>query len=137
MSDLPFDFSETLEAFECPETITAYEKVGQYVDGRWSEFKENERSVSCILLNVDERKQEIVAEGRNLVGAYCMMFDADEDEFFIAYQQNENVQAKQTYVQIDGMEFVVVNDPEVRRNAGFRSYYALRYKDQTNNASNF
>jgi hypothetical protein len=64
------------------------------------------------------------------------MFDADADEFFIAYQQNENVQGKQTYVEIDGMEFIVVNDPEVKRNAGFRSYYALRYKDQTNNVSN-
>lgn len=136
MTDLPFDFSETLDAFECPESITAYEKIGQYVDGRWSEYKENVRSVNCILLNVDERKQEIVAEGRNLVGAYCMMFDADADEFFIAYQQNENVQGKQTYVEIDGMEFIVVNDPEVKRNAGFRSYYALRYKDQTNNVSN-
>ena len=46
MTDLPFDFSDTFEAFECPEPITAYEKTGSYVDGRWVEVKGAERRKS-------------------------------------------------------------------------------------------
>ena len=132
MTDLPFDFSETLEAFQCPEPITVYEKTGAYVNGRWVETKGDERSLSCILLNVDETKQEIVAQGRNVVSAYCMMFPAGQDELFFALQQDNTIQAKQSYVLIDGLEYIVVNNPETAKNAGFRSYYALRYKEQVN-----
>lgn len=132
MTDLPFDFSDTLEAFECPEPITAYEKTGAYVDGRWVETKGDERSLSCILLNVDETKQEIVAQGRNVVSAYCMMFPVGQDELFFTLQQDNTIQAKQSYVLIDGLEYIVVNNPETAKNAGFRSYYALRYKEQVN-----
>lgn len=132
MTDLPFDFSATLEAFECPETITAYEKTGSYVDGYWTETADNERQVSCILLNVDEKKLEIISEGRRVDAAYCMMFDKDADEMFIVHQQDSTIQGKQTYVKIDGFEYVLVNNPETVKNAAFRSYYALRYKDAEN-----
>ena len=128
MSDLPFDFSETLEAFECPETITAYEKEGAWVDGYWKEVEGQPREVNCILLNVDEKKLEILAEGRHIDAAYCIMFPDGQDEFYINYQQDDKIQAKQTYVLIDDFEYVVVNNPETNKNAGFRSYYALRYK---------
>lgn len=130
MSDLPFDFSETLEAFECPEPITVYEKSGSYVNGRWTETKENERQLNCILLNVDEYKQEIVFTGRNVDAAYCIMFPEGRDKLYVAYHQKENMQGKQSYVIIDDMEFVVVNNPETRKNAGFLSYYALRFEEQ-------
>lgn len=132
MTDLPFDFSETLEAFECPEPITVYEKSGAYVNGRWVETKGNERTLNCILLNVDESKQEIVAEGRNVVSAYCMMFPVGRDTLYFTSQQNNTIQAKQSYVVIDGLEYIVVNNPETAKNAGFLSYYALRYKEQEN-----
>ena len=132
MTHLPFDFSETLDAFECPETITAYEKSGAYVNGYWVETKGEEREVSCILLNVDEKKLEILAEGRHVDAAYCMMFPEDQDEFFIANQQDYSIQNKQTYVVIDNFEYVVVNNPETTKNAGFRSYYALRYESPEN-----
>lgn len=130
MTDLPFDFSATLEAFECPEPIEVYEKVGQYVDGRWQEYEQNRRSLNCILLNVDETKQEIVSQGRNVVGAYCVMFPEGEDTLYVSWQQNEQIQGMQSYLVIDGFEYIVVNNPETVKNAGFRSYYALRYKDQ-------
>lgn len=136
MSDLPFDFSETLEAFECPEPITVYEKSGSYVDGRWVETKQSERQLNCILLNVDETKQEIVAEGRNVVSAYCMMFPEGRDKLYFTKQQNNDIQGLQSYVVIDGLEYIVVNNPETVKNAGFLSYYALRYKDQVNVATN-
>lgn len=132
MTDLPFDFSETLEAFECPEPITVYEKSGSYIDGRWVETKENERQLNCILLNVDEYKQQIVFSGRNVDAAYCVMFPEGQDTLYVSYQQNENIQGLQSYLIIDGMEFVVVNNPETRKNAGFMSYYALRFKEQVN-----
>lgn len=132
MTDLPFDFSATLEAFECPESIQVYEKSGSYVDGYWVETKSTPRSLNCILLNVDEQKLEIVAEGRNVDAAYSIMFPADRDTLYYTTQQNANIQPKQTYAIIDGLEFVVVNNPETVKNAGFKSYYALRYKDGTN-----
>lgn len=130
MTDLPFDFSATLEAFECPEAIEVFEKVGEYVDGRWQEYEQNRRSLNCILLNVDETKQEIVSQGRNVVGAYCVMFPEEEDTLYVSWQQNEQIQGMQSYLVIDGFEYIVVNNPETVKNAGFRSYYALRYKDQ-------
>lgn len=136
MTDLPFDFSDTLEAFQCPEPIMAYEKTGLYVDGRWVEVKGTERQIKCILLNVDETKLVIVAEGRNVESAYCMMFPAGQDELFFTVQQNNTIQAKQSYVVIDGLEYMVVNNPETRKNAGFLSYYALRYKEQVNASAN-
>lgn len=130
MTDLPFDFSETLDAFECPETITAYEKDGQYVDGIWQEIRTNERTIRCILLNVDEKKLEIVAEGLNITGAYCVMIPGDEDILYATYQQDSIQQKLQSYLIIDNFEFVVVDTPETVKNAGFRSYYALRFKEQ-------
>lgn len=134
MSDLPFDFSATLEAFECPESIEVYEKTGTYQDGYWVETKSEPRELNCILLNVDEMKLEIVAEGRHVDGAYCFMFPEDEDTLFINYQQNGEIQNKQTYAKIDGLEYVVVNNPETVKNAGFKSYYALRFKEAKDNA---
>lgn len=132
MTDLPFDFSETLEAFECPESIEAYEKDGQYVDGIWQEIKTNYRQINCILLNVDEEKLEIVAEGLNIVGAYCVMFPEDAGILYSTYQQDNVQQRLQSYLIIDGFEYVVVNNPETVKNAAFRSYYALRFKEQVN-----
>lgn len=137
MSDLPFDFSETLEAFECPESINVYEKVGQYVNGRWTEEKQNERFLNCILLNVDEFKQEIVASGRYLEAAYCVMFPEGQDKLYVGYQQNDTIQGLQSYLLIDGLEYIVKNNPETVKNAGFLSYYALRYKEQENASNNY
>lgn len=127
---LPFDFTATLQAFECPETIEVYEKVGEYVDGIWTEYATNHRTLSCILLNADEKKQNIAIEGRSLDGAYCVMFPEYADELFVMYQQNEFRQNMQSYLIIDGLEYVVLNNPETVKNAGFRSYYAVRYKEQ-------
>lgn len=132
---LPFDFSATFDAFECPEPIEVYEKVGQYIDGRWQEYEQNHRSLNCILLNVDEMKQEIVAEGRNLVGAYCVMFPEGVDKLYVSYQQNAQIEGMQSYLVIDGLEYIVVNNPETRKNAAFMSYYALRFKDQVNGSN--
>ena len=102
MTDLPFDFSTTLDAFECPEPIEVYEKSGSYVNGRWAEVEQNHRSLYCILLNVDETKQEIVAQGRKVVGAYCVMFPDGQDELYFSWQQNENLQGLQSFLVIDG-----------------------------------
>ena len=132
MTDLPFDFSETLDAFECPEEIQVYEKTGEYVDGYWTETAGTPRSLNCILLNVDEHKMEIVAQGRNVDAAYCIMFPDGADTLYYTTQQNATVQPKQSYALIDGLEYIVVNNPETVKNAGFKSYYALRYKDGTN-----
>ena len=132
MTDLPFDVSETLDAFECPESIQVYEKSGSYVDGYWTETSGEPRTLNCILLNVDEQKMEIVAQGRNVDAAYCIMFPDGVDTLYYTTQQDSTVQNKQTYAIIDGMEFVVVNNTETVKNAGFKSYYALRYKDGTN-----
>jgi len=132
MTDLPFDFSDTLDAFECPETIIAYEKDGEYIEGEWVETKTNEREINCILLNVDEKKLEILAEGLNITGAYCVMFPEDEDILYSTYQQDNVQQKLQSYLKIDNFEYVVVDNPETVKNAGFRSYFALRFKEQVN-----
>lgn len=136
MTDLPFDFSATLEAFECPEPITVYERTGEYVNGRWVEEKSEPRELNCILLNVDENKQEIVAQGKNVESAYCVMFAEGEDQLYVSWQQDGRIQGKQSYLVIDGFEYIVVNFPETRRNAGFMSYYALRFKEQENGEPN-
>ena len=132
MGSLPFDLTETLEAFQCPEPITVYEKAGEYVNGRWVETKQNERLLYGILLNVDEKRQEIVAQGRNIVDANSVMFEDGADELYVSYQQNSEIKNLQSYLVIDGLEYVVVNNPETVKNAGFRSYYALRFKEQVN-----
>ena len=129
MTDLPFDFSDTLEAFECPESIQVYEKSGAYVDGYWTQTEGSKRELNCILLNVDENKLQIVAEGRNVDSAYCIMFPEDADTLYYTSQQNATIQEKQSYALIDGFEYVIVNNPETVKNAGFKSYYALRYKE--------
>lgn len=129
MTDLPFDFSETLEAFECPEPIEVYEKTGAYVDGYWTQVDGPKRTLNCILLNVDEKKLEIVASGRSVDAAYCIMFPEGADTLYYNLQQNNTIQNKQSYVVIDGLEYMVVNNPETVKNAGFKSYYALRFQE--------
>lgn len=129
MTDLPFDFSETLEAFECPEPIEVYEKTGAYVDGYWTQVDGPKRTLNCILLNVDEKKLEIVASGRSVDAAYCIMFPEGTDTLYYNLQQNNTIQNKQSYVVIDGLEYMVVNNPETVKNAGFKSYYALRFQE--------
>lgn len=132
MTDLPFDFSETIEAFTCPEPIQVYEKTGSYVDGYWTQTDGPKRELNCILLNVDEEKLQIVAQGRNVDAAYSIMFPEGQDFLYYTIQQDANVQTKQSYAIIDGLEYVIVNNPETVKNAGFRSYYAMRFKDGTN-----
>lgn len=133
MSILPFDFSQTLAEFACPESFTAYEMVGQYVRGEWVMTKENERTIDeAILLDVEEEILEILSEGNLVDEAYSIMFAKDYDEFFIMDQNNANVQNKQTYVVIDGKEFIVKRNPKTAKNSNFRSYYAIKYKDIAN-----
>ena len=129
---LPFDFSATLEEFECPENIVVYEKTGQYINGEWVQEKGYQRTLNCILLNVDEDKLQIVAPGQNIDSAYCIMYDAYEPPLYVNYQQDANIQNLQSYALIDNFEYKVVNNPETVKNAGFRSYYAIRYKEQIN-----
>ena len=125
-----YDGKIALFRTSAPQPITVYEKAGEYVNGRWVETKQNERLLYGILLNVDEKRQEIVAQGRNIVGAYCVMFEDGADELYVSYQQNSEIKNLQSYLVIDGLEYVVVNNPETVKNAGFRSYYALRFKEQ-------
>lgn len=132
MTDLPFDFSDTLEAFECPETVQVYEKSGSYVNGYWTETKGTTRPLSCILLNVDEKTVDILAQGRNVDSAYCFMFPTGTNQMYINYQQGNTIQDKQSYVLIDGLEYVVVRNPETVKNAGFESFYAFRFKEAEN-----
>lgn len=132
MTDLPFDFSETLESFTCPEPIKVYEKTGEYVDGYWKQTDGPKRTLQCILLNVDEQKLEIVAHGRHVDAAYAIMFPEGADFLYYTIHQGNGLQKKQSYVIIDGLEYVVVNNPETVKNAGFRSYYALRFEDTEN-----
>lgn len=132
MTDLPFDFSETLEAFECPEPIEVYEKTGAYVDGYWTQVDGPKRTLNCILLNVDEKKLEILAHGRTVDAAYSIMFPEGADTLYYTIHQGNTIQNKQSYVVIDGLEYVVVNNPETVKNAGFKSYYALRFEKPEN-----
>lgn len=130
MSVLPMDFSYVLQSFGGDHSIFAYEKRGQLVAGRWVVELENRREVTdCILLNVDERKLEIIAEGNRVDEAYCLMFNDENDTFYIADQQNAEIQPLQTYLEIDNKEFIVLKNPATEKNANFKSYYAIRYKD--------
>lgn len=129
MSVLPMDFSFTLQAFDCPYTVQAFEKSGKLVGGRWVEEKENLREItSCILLNVNERTLELIAEGNLVDEAYCIMFEEGVDTLYIQDQQDASIQPKQSYLLIDGKEFIVQKNPETVKNANFKSYYAIRYK---------
>lgn len=132
MTHLPFDFSETLADFECPEAIEVYEKTGSYVDGYWTQTDGPKRTLNCILLNVDERKLEILASGRHVDAAYSIMFPAGVDKLYYTIHQDTTIQNKQSYAIIDGLEYVVVNNPETVKNAGFESYYALRFEETEN-----
>ena len=137
MSVLPMDFSFTLQAFDCPEDIEAYEVRGQLQNGHWVEVEENRRTVSdCILLGVDEEILELIAEGNIVDEAYCVMFDRDLDTFHIADQQDANIQPLQTHLVIDGKDFLVKRNPKTAKNANFKSYYAIRYKAITDVPAN-
>lgn len=132
MTDLPFDFSDTLEAFECPEAIQVYEKEGSYVDGYWQETVGQPRELRCILLNADEKKMEIVAPGKNIEAAYCIMYPASIGPLYYSVHQGNYIESRQTYAIIDGLEYIIKDNPETVKNAGFRSYFAVRYEDATN-----
>ena len=130
MSNLPFDFSATLTAFECPEPIQVYERTGTYVDGYWVEEKGEPRELRCILLNADERKLEIAAHGRHVEEAYSIMYPGSQDPLYVMYHQGRAVHGKQTYALIDDKEFIIVNFPETKKNGAFHSYYAIRFEEQ-------
>lgn len=130
MSILPFDFTSTLSDFACPESFEAYEKVGSYVRGEWVTTVENQRTVDeAILLGVEEEILEILADGNVIDEAYSVMFESDFDTFYIADQQNQTIQNKQTYIVVDNKEFIIKKNPKTAKNSNFKSYYAVRYKD--------
>lgn len=136
MSVLPMDFSYTLQAFGRNHSVSAYEKRGELKGGRWIKTIENRRAVAnCILLNVEEKKLELIAEGNLVDEAYCVMFQDMQDTFYIADQQNADIQPLQTFLEIDGKEFIVMKNPATHKNANFKSYYAIRYKDIKNDVN--
>ena len=136
MSVLPMDFSYTLQAFGRNHSVSAYEKRGELVGGRWIKTIENRRAVAnCILLNVNEKTLELIAEGNLVDEAYCVMFQDMQDTFYIADQQNADIQPLQTFLEIDGKEFIVMKNPATHKNANFKSYYAIRYKDIKNDVN--
>lgn len=136
MSVLPMDFSYTLQAFGRNHSVSAYEKRGELKGGRWIKTIENRRTVAnCILLNIEEKKLELIAEGNLVDEAYCVMFQDMQDTFYIADQQNADIQPLQTFLEIDGKEFIVMKNPATHKNANFKSYYAIRYKDIKNDVN--
>lgn len=136
MSVLPMDFSYTLQAFGRNHSVSAYEKRGELKGGRWIKTIENRRAVAnCILLNVNEKTLELIAEGNLVDEAYCVMFQDMQDTFYIADQQNADIQPLQTFLEIDGKEFIVMKNPATHKNANFKSYYAIRYKDIKNDVN--
>ena len=136
MSVLPMDFSYTLQAFGRNHRVRAYEKRGELKGGRWIKTIENRRAVAnCILLNVEEKTLELIAEGNLVDEAYCVMFQDMQDTFYISDQQNADIQPLQTFLEIDGKEFIVMKNPATHKNANFKSYYAIRYKDIKNDVN--
>lgn len=136
MSTLPFDFSYTLQAFGRNHSVSAYEKRGELKGGRWIKTIENRRAVNnCILLNIEEKTLELIAEGNLVDEAYCVMFQDMQDTFYISDQQNADIQPLQTFLEIDGKEFIVMKNPATHKNANFKSYYAIRYKDIKNDVN--
>lgn len=136
MSVLPMDFSYTLQAFGRNHSVSAYEKRGELKGGRWIKTIENRRTVAnCILLNIEEKKLELIAEGNLVDEAYCVMFQDMQDTFYISDQQNADIQPLQTFLEIDGKEFIVTKNPATHKNANFKSYYAIRYKDIKNDVN--
>lgn len=136
MSVLPMDFSYTLQAFGRNHSVSAYEKRGELKGGRWIKTIENRRAVNnCILLNIEEKTLELIAEGNLVDEAYCVMFQDMQDTFYIADQQNAAIQPLQTFLEIDGKEFIVMKNPATHKNANFKSYYAIRYKDIKNDVN--
>ncbi len=136
MSVLPMDFSYTLQAFGRNHSVSAYEKRGELKGGRWIKTIENRRAVAnCILLNIEEKTLELIAEGNLVDEAYCVMFQDMQDTFYIADQQNADIQPLQTFLEIDGKEFIVMKNPATHKNANFKSYYAIRYKDIKNDVN--
>lgn len=136
MSVLPMDFSYTLQSFGRNHSVSAYEKRGELKGGRWIKTIENRRAVNnCILLNIEEKTLELIAEGNLVDEAYCVMFQDMQDTFYIADQQNADIQPLQTFLEIDGKEFIVTKNPATHKNANFKSYYAIRYKDIKNDVN--
>lgn len=136
MSVLPMDFSYTLQAFGRNHSVSAYEKRGELKGGRWIKTIENRRAVNnCILLNIEEKTLELIAEGNLVDEAYCVMFQDMQDTFYISDQQNADIQPLQTFLEIDGKEFIVMKNPATHKNANFKSYYAIRYKDIKNDVN--
>lgn len=136
MSVLPMDFSYTLQAFGRNHSVSAYEKRGELKGGRWIKTIENRRPVAnCILLNIEEKTLELIAEGNIVDEAYCVMFQDMQDTFYISDQQNADIQPLQTFLEIDGKEFIVMKNPATHKNANFKSYYAIRYKDIKNDVN--
>nr|DAO03594.1 MAG TPA: hypothetical protein [Caudoviricetes sp.] len=130
------DFSYTLQAFGRNHSVSAYEKRGELKGGRWIKTIENRRAVAnCILLNIEEKTLELIAEGNLVDEAYCVMFQDMQDTFYIADQQNADIQPLQTFLEIDGKEFIVMKNPATHKNANFKSYYAIRYKDIKNDVN--
>jgi hypothetical protein len=130
------DFSYTLQAFGRNHSVSAYEKRGELKGGRWIKTIENRRTVAnCILLNIEEKKLELIAEGNLVDEAYCVMFQDMQDTFYISDQQNADIQPLQTFLEIDGKEFIVMKNPATHKNANFKSYYAIRYKDIKNDVN--
>lgn len=136
MSVLPMDFSYTLQAFGRNHSVSAHEKRGELKGGRWIKTIENRRTVAnCILLNIEEKTLELIAEGNFVDESYCVMFQDMQDTFYIADQQNADIQPLQTFLEIDGKEFIVMKNPATHKNANFKSYYAIRYKDIKNDVN--
>lgn len=136
MSVLPMDFSYTLQAFGRNHSVSAHEKRGELKGGRWIKTIENRRAVNnCILLNIEEKTLELIAEGNLVDEAYCVMFQDMQDTFYISDQQNADIQPLQTFLEIDGKEFIVMKNPATHKNANFKSYYAIRYKDIKNDVN--
>lgn len=136
MSVLPMDFSYTLQAFGRNHSVSAYEKRGELKGGRWIKTIENRRTVAnCILLNIEEKTLELIADGNLVNEAYCVMFQDMQDTFYISDQQNADIQPLQTFLEIDGKEFIVMKNSATHKNANFKSYYAIRYKDIKNDVN--
>ena len=131
---LPMDFTDVLNDFRCPVVWSAYEKEGKYVNGYWVEqiIEESKREVSGILLNVDTKKLNLADEGNILSDGYCAMFNRAQTVFYIPYNEKQQINGKQTYWVIDGLEYRVITNPKTSSNANFRSYYAVRYRENVN-----
>jgi hypothetical protein len=125
---LPQNYNVVLNTFAARDVVMAYEREGQFVNGRWEYTQSEPRKIKAIVLQADAEKLELLIQGAVAQGGISLI---TKEVLYYNRTTANQTQGKQSFVQTKGFTFRLIEDGWLNPNTNMYSYTLIKHEDNT------